>query len=140
MSLLAQLLTGAKPTTVIEDEWQARSDTYASVQPKILDALTALGSSTPREIGKRAGINITSVHRSLRRLQDNGQVTCVREADHGAARIPSLWAVVTDPPQPTDVPCEACGAAAGAWCMNTRKQQRKQLHRVRITTYKEARK
>ena len=142
MSLLASLLFGAghepppeKPNPE-RAEWQRRSDAYATVKPAVLAALTAHGPCTPQLIVKETGINLNSVRRALRRLRNDRIAQLIQPASRGQGKAPAVWAIVTDPPRVTDVPCPACGAGVGEWCMNNRKQRRRQTHQVRLNTYR----
>ena len=142
MSLLEQLLFGAPlaPVPVKVDperaEWQRRSDAYATVKPAVLAALAELGTCTPQQLVDKTGINLISVRRALRRLGADGTAKCSQPAQRGQGKAPAVWTIVTDPPSPTDVPCPACGAGVGEWCMSNRKQRRRQTHQVRLNTYR----
>ena len=142
MSMLEQLLFGVPlaPVPVKPDperaEWQRRSDAYATVKPAVLAALAELGTCTPQQLVAKTSINLISVRRALRRLGDDGTAKRIRPAQRGQGKAPAIWAIVDNPPSPTDVPCEACGAGVGECCMNNRKAPRKKTHQVRINVYR----
>ena len=142
MSLLGQLLFGVPlaPVPMKVDperaEWQRRSDAYATVKPAVLTALADLGECTPQQIVDATSINLISVRRALRRLGDEGTAKRIQPAQRGRGKAPAIWAIVTDPPRSTDVPCPACGAGVDEWCKNNRGERRKSTHKMRINAYR----
>lgn len=141
-NILARMMLGILPAPVPvkadpeRAEWQRRSDTYATVKPRVMAALVMHGPCTPQCIVKETEINLISVRRALRRMGDDGTAKRVQAASRGKGKAPAVWAIVTDPPRSTDVPCPACGAGVDEWCMNNRKERRKQTHKARIDAYR----
>lgn len=141
-NILARMMLGIPPAPVPtkpspeRDEWQRRSDAYGSVKPAVLAVLAAHGPCTPPRIVEESGVNLISVRRALRRLRDEGTAKLIQPAQRGQGKAPAIWAIVTDPPRSTDVPCPACGAGVDEWCKNNRGERRKETHRMRINAYR----
>lgn len=141
-NILARMMLGILPAPVPvkvdpeRAEWQRRSDAYATVKPAVLAVLAAHGPCTPPRIVDATSINLISVRRALRRLGDEGTAKRIQPAQRGQGKAPAIWAIVTDPPRSTDVPCPACGAGVDEWCKNNRGERRKKTHQARITAYR----